>query len=125
MIAGKGMLYVKSSPGTQLFRAIYEQVSTEHPERHLFALNVSDPEAGAKENRLIRKTVKACLTDMMTGSEERMGNINAKTPALLLYNYAHAKVGLENHGPSTKEDILEFMQEKTRYKKNTKHVKIM
>ncbi len=42
-----------------------------------------------------------------------MGNINAETPAILLYNYAHSKVGLKNHELSSKNDILEFIQEKT------------
>lgn len=108
------MLYVKGSPGTNKFRAIYEQVSTEYPNRHLFALNVFDPNVDAKENKLIWKTVEGCLTNMWHDYEEFMGNINAETPAMLLYDYAHAKVGLENHGLSRKEDILEFMfEEKT------------
>jgi len=109
------MLYVKDSPGTNKFRAIYEQVSTEYPERHLFALNVFDPKANAKENQLIWKTVKSCLTDMMYGSEKGMGDINAKTAALLLYDYKFARVGLGSggHWLSTKDGLLEFMQEKT------------
>lgn len=55
------MLYVKDSPGTAEFRTIYEQVSAEHPKRHLFALNVFDPQADEKENKLIWKTVNGCL----------------------------------------------------------------
>lgn len=41
------MLYIKDSPGTDKFRAIYERVSIEHPNRHLFALAVFDPTADA------------------------------------------------------------------------------
>ena len=110
------MLYVKDSPGTNKFRAIYDQVSTEHPERHLFALNVFDPKADAKENKLIWKTVKGCLTDMWYRGERSMGDINAKTPAVLLYDYRMAKVGLGTNVHRkllTKEDILEFMNEKS------------
>ncbi len=58
------MLYVKGSPEINKFRAIYEQVSTEYPNRHLFALNVFNPKADAKENKLIWQTVKGCLTNM-------------------------------------------------------------
>ncbi len=109
------MLYVKDSQGTNKFRALYEQVSTEHPDRHLFALNVLNPNADAKDNLLIRKTVKACLTNMMSGGERAMGDINSKTPALLLYDYSIAK-NFDEKGRglpivSTKEDILYFIQE--------------
>lgn len=113
------MLYVKDSPGTAKFRAIYEQVSTEYPKRHLFALNVFDSKADAKENQLILKTVHGCLTNMWSGGEESMGDLNAKTPAMLLYDYAIARVGLDtpaHHKLSTKEDILEFIGEKNKRK---------
>ncbi|EKD71356.1 MAG: hypothetical protein ACD_46C00203G0007 [uncultured bacterium] len=69
-----------------------------------------------KENQLIWKTVKGCLTDMWYGGEEFMGDINAKTPAVLLYDYASAKFGLDTHAHQkllTKKDILEFMNEKS------------
>lgn len=107
------MLYVKDSPEIDKLRNIYEQVSTEHPKRNLFALNVYDPKADAKKNQLIMKTVKACLTDMMYAGEEFMGTINDKTSPVLLYDYAHATVGFENHELSTKQDFLEFIGEKT------------
>lgn len=107
------MLYVKNSPGINQFRRFYEKVSAEYPKRNLFALNVFNPEADAKKNQHIMKTVKACLTNMMSGGEEYMGNINTKTPAVLLYDYNHAQIGLGNHELSTKTDIVEFMGEKT------------
>lgn len=113
------MLYVKDSPGTDKFRAIYEQVSTEYPKRHLFAFNVFDPKADAKENQLIWKTIKGCLTNMWYRGEEHMGNINANTPAILFYDYDRATVGLDtpvHHKLSTKEDILEFIREKNKPK---------
>jgi len=106
------MLYVKDSPETNKFRAIYEQVSAEHPKRHLFALNVFDPKADEKENKLIWKTVNGCLTDMWYRAEKHMGNINAKTPAVLLDDYARATVGVDtpvHHKLLTKEDIIEFI----------------
>lgn len=103
------MLYVKDSPGTNKFRAIFEQVSIEHPKRHLFALNVFDPKADMKKNQVILSTINACLTDMMYRGVDYMGVINDKTPAVLLYDYSHAKVGLGNHEISTKEDMLKFM----------------
>lgn len=103
------MLYVKNAPETNKFRAIYEQISTEQPDRHFFALNVFDPEADAKENQLIMKTVKECLTNMMHGREKDMGDINAKTPPLFAYDYSAATVGLKNNQISTKEDFLKFI----------------
>lgn len=104
------MLYVKDSPGTEKFRANYDQVSTEYPQRHLFALRVFDPKADAKENQLIWKTVKGCLTNMWYRREDSMGEINTKTPALLLNDYAAAIVGVDDL--STKEDIIKFIQDK-------------
>jgi len=109
------ILYVKNSPGTDKFRAIYEQVSIEYPERHLFVLKVFDPKTNAEENQLIWKNVKGCLTNMWSGAEELLGNINAKTPAILLDDYARATVRLDTQAHrklSTKEDIVEFIGEK-------------
>lgn len=106
------MLYVKGSPETNKFRTFYEQISTEYPKRHLFALNVFDPKADAKENQLIWKTVKGCLTDIWHEREESMGGINPKTSAVLLYDYRGAKVGKL----LTKKDIFEFMDEKSESK---------
>ena len=113
------ILYVNNSPGTDKFRAIYERVSAEHPKRHLFALNVFDQKADAKVNQLVLKTVKGCLTDMWYRGEGFMGDINAKTPAIFLYDYAMASVALDNpvhHKISTKEDMLEFIGEKNQPK---------
>lgn len=109
------MLYVKDSPGTDKFRAIYEQVSSAYPKRHLFALNVFDPKADAKENQMIWQTVRGCLTDMWYRSEKFMGKINSKTPAILLDDYAVASVAIDNpvhHKLATKKDIIEFIGEK-------------
>lgn len=113
------MLYIKNSPETNKFRSAYEQVSAEYPHRHLFAFNVFDPKVNAKENQLKWNTVKGCLTDMWDGGVEDMGIINAKTPAILLYNYDRAGVGLAtplHNKLLTKEDIVKFIQEKNNSK---------
>lgn len=110
------MLYAKDAPGTKKFRAIYEAAAKAYPKRHLYALKVFDPKTDAKENKRIWKTVKACLTDMWYGNENLMGKINAKTPAILCYDYDSATVGLASkttHAVSTKDDLLVFIGEKT------------
>lgn len=114
------MVYIKGCPWAAKLRDVYEQVSTEYPARRLFAFDFFDPSSDAMTNQVITRTAIECLgTTPYASPELYMYNVIADICPSEAYINGFKKIGLENHGAATKEDIIKFIGEGDKSEKVT------